>query len=1356
MSISSLIESVLTAHPAVSAAAVSVHGTEGGGEQLVAHVVPGDPVAAVAVAGEEAQIAGWRRIHEALYGGAGAAGTGAGAVVESVYDGLPIPAAELREWREAALERVRGLPRRRILEIGAGGGLLMDRLARQEEVEEYWAADFAASAVAALAARTQDDPVLRDKVRLRRQDAGDISGLPAGHFELVVLDSVVQYFPSLAHLRTVLERVLPLLAPGGSVLLGGLRNLDLARCLAAGVELARPGAADGDREELRRSVERRLAAETELLLSPGLFPVLARELPGVRTVDVRVRRGTGHNELTRYRYDVLLSTAAPAADLTAAPVVRWGREVSCAAEAEDRLNTHRPAVLRLAGVPNRRVHDEYGAMLALDNPLESVDLAPQDAPAPGLEALCAAGEHLGYRALATWSGQGAELLDVVFVDPDLVPPGPLTGVYVAPAAAVVEECAGTPAALEGTVDLAAVLRGHLRERLGDHLVPSALTTLDALPLNADGSVDRAALPEPAPVRGVEAFAASAPGTPVQEIVRDLFAEVLGLARREVHAGSDFFRLGGDDEDARRLLARVRETLDADPGGRALHGAPTPAALAALLGDLPAAATGPGGAGTDSAVLPLRLRGPLDQGALAQALQDLGRRHEALRNSRLGAAGTRLRALGAEDHLLYLALPAACVDLWSHLPLAAELARAYGARVGGGVPYRSPAGLDAAPRTVFGDLPPTPLPGSVPQAGAASYGTLEAELDGELHERLTRFAAERGSTLFMVVHTALTAVLSRLGAPAEVTVAAPVPARDSAALRGAVGPYGRVLALSVDTSGDPAFAELLRRVRESDLAAYRDPGSALAVPPGGVALSVLQETDGAFEAAGLTVRPQGGELPLPAADLGLTLTERQTGQGAPAGVGVLVAYRHETVGEAAAASLTGQLTAVLEAALDEPETALSRLRLEPGTADGGVWAGESAVLPARSVAELFAAQVERAPEAIALAGLSYGELDARSDLLAHALIAHRAGPGTSVLTALSSPVGFAVAALAVAKAGAALLPVDPALDLDESVGPVVLLLDETADLVLPPVAGAARLVRDDAADRLPATGRWPVTDADRTRPLRADEAVLLVPGEDGTVVVGPEAVAAATLSDAADAAWLVRGYPDADVTLGLLGALVCGARVHLPDGALAQAVPHEVLRWLRQEGARVVLGGADDALAALVALAWTEGDELAVSGGWAEGRFVIEQLPGGPPRPAPGYRAYVLDARMRPVAPGETGALYIAGAGVAQGYAGDPAATGERFLPDPVAAADGRAARMWRTGRAARMSADGMLRVLDRPAQDDPFADDFATFTVLADTAGHHALWPASVPAPQGWSETHPEDLYELCLDHINERLGHPF
>ncbi|MGQ4374334.1 AMP-binding protein [Streptomyces sp. SAS_267] len=1383
------VESVLSAHPAVSAAAVSLHEGADGDRRLVAHVVPA--VVAPAAAEEDAQTARWKEIHEALHAKAAARGPGEDFTGwNSSYDALPIPLEELREWRCATVERIRELPRRRVLEIGVGTGLLLARLARDEEVHEYWATDFSPAAIAALTAGVEADAVLKDKVRLDCRGAEDTGGLPAGHFDAIVVNSVIQYFPGLARLRTVLERLLPLLAPGGSILLGDVRSLDLARCLQTGIALARPGAAEGDREALRGAIGRQVAAESELLLSPALFGALARDLPAVRAVDVRIKRGVHHNELSRYRYDVLLSTAEPVADLRGAPVVRWDADAGGGLEVVDRATAARPAVLRLAAIPNRRVHDEYAAMRSLFDPLEGIDLAPQDAPAPDPEALCERAERLGYRALPTW-GETPGLLDIVLLDAARVPAGVVTGVYVAPGAGVrgrtgggvedgagagvevwpgagvedgagagvedgagagvegrtgggveagagVEVWAGTPAALEHGVDLEAVLRAHLRERLPEHMVPSALMTLRALPRDATGAVDRAALPVDVPAAG---HGGTQPGTPVQEIVRDLFAEVVGLPRHRVRAESDFFRIGGDAPAAARLLSRVREALGADPGGRALYGAPTPAAFALLVGEARAAVTGPGETAGDSRAFSLRLRGPLQVRALEAALEDLGRRHEALRNSRLGSAGTRLRALAAEDHLLELALPADSVDLWSHVPLAADLARAYGARAGGGVPHRRPAGLDAAPRAVFGDRAPAVLPGSGPRSGPASYGTLDRSLDAGVHARLTRLAAEQGATVFMVVHAALAALLSRLGAQDPVTVAAPVPARDTAALREAVGPYGRVLALTVDTFGDPAFGELLRRVRERDLAAYRDGEAALAALPGGVALAVVQECVGRFEAAGLSVGAEQCTPAVPAADWGLTLTERQGPAGEAAGIAVTVTFRHETLGERAAAVLADQFTAVLRSALEAPATRLSRLRLLPGAVAGsGVWAGAQVPLVRGDVASLFAAQVARAPGALALKGLDYAELDARSDLLAHALIEHRAGPGSCVLTALSSPAGFAVAALAVAKTGAALVPVDPSLDLDPSLHPVVLLLDETADLLLPGVPGAARLVREEMAGPRPAAGHWPVTQADRIRPLRAEDPLLLLPGEGGTVAVGGEALSAAAR---ADAAWLVRGYPDGDAAIGLLGALVGGARVHVPDGSLTCDVPHEVLGWLGRQGARVVLGGADDVLSALVSLARSEGARLTVSGGWAEARLVVEHTPGAPARPAAGHRAYLLDARLCPVGPGRTGSLYIAGVGVARGYLGAGAAGGERFLPDPFAGPQGTTARMWRTGRAARLDEYGNLRVLDGAAHDDPFDDASAAFVVLADAAGHRALWPAAATVPKGWYETRAQDLYEL-------------
>jgi amino acid adenylation domain-containing protein len=864
-----------------------------------------------------------------------------------------------------------------------------------------------------------------------------------------------------------------------------------------------------------------------------------------------------------------------------------------------------------------------------------------------------------------------------------------------------------------------------------------------VPQAPGGEAGRTALPAPSFDAGRPG---AQPGTPVQEIVRDLFAEVLGVPRRVVHADSDFFRLGGHSLSAARLLSRVHQIFGTAPGGRALYDASTPVRFARLLGDRPAVATGPVGSGTDSAVLPLRLRGDLDRGALAEALVDLGRRHEALRNSRLGAAGTRLVNVAADEHVLELAVPAADVDQWSQLPLAADLALAYGARATGDADL-APAAYGEVPRARWGEAAPTPLPGAGEAPCEGLGGEVKVRLDALLHARLTRFAAGHGVTLFMVVHAALAALLTELGAGERITVAAPVPARDSAALRGAVGPYGRVLALQVDTSGGPAFTELLERVRAACLAAYRD-GDAPLAGPGGVALTVLQQADEVYEAAGLSVRPEPARLPCARAGLAWTLVERQDAVGAPSGIEVTGVFAVREVGEAVAASLTGQLVSVLEAALDDAGYRIGGRRPGSGAGADG-WSGEALRLPRATVAGLFAERVGRGPGRPALAGADRAELDARSDLLAHVLVEHQVGPGSVVATAVASPAGFAVAALAIAKAGAVCLPLDPVLGVPEGVRPLVLLLDEAADRVLPAAAGATRLVRDPAADQLAAGGRWPVRDRDRVRPLSPEDPLVLGTSGDGVVVVGAESVVAEGVSAPAGrgaAAWLVGGYPDADATLGLLGALVSGTPVVVPDPSLRSRGAAAVLRWMRKQGAGVVLGGGRDR--ELLALARAEGLALTKSGGTVEGRLVVEHGPGDRTRPARGYRVYVLDAAMRPVAPGATGALYVAGAGVARGYAGRPGATGERFVPDPFGGAQGTA-RMWRTGRSARVDAEGELRVLDEPWEGDPYTDATATFVVVCDDRGHRALWPAAAVLPPGWRATHTEDLYDVCLDRLN-------
>ncbi|MDT0616515.1 amino acid adenylation domain-containing protein, partial [Streptomyces lancefieldiae] len=207
------IEHVLTEHPGVAQAAVVVRENEQGDKTLVGYVVP-DPDAAAADA--DVQVDEWRRIHEEIYADSADEALGEDfRLWKSAYDAAPIPREQMLEWRDAAVAQVLRFAPRRVLEIGVGAGLLLSRIVG--EVDEYWGTDISATVVDRVREQAEQAGY-GDRVRLSAQSADDFSGLPRGGFDTVVLNSVVQYFPSAEYLDRVLGGALELLAPDGRLI----------------------------------------------------------------------------------------------------------------------------------------------------------------------------------------------------------------------------------------------------------------------------------------------------------------------------------------------------------------------------------------------------------------------------------------------------------------------------------------------------------------------------------------------------------------------------------------------------------------------------------------------------------------------------------------------------------------------------------------------------------------------------------------------------------------------------------------------------------------------------------------------------------------------------------------------------------------------------------------------------------------------------------------------------------------------------------------------------------------------------------------------------------------------------------
>ncbi|MFI6049296.1 amino acid adenylation domain-containing protein [Streptomyces violascens] len=905
----------------------------------------------------------------------------------------------------------------------------------------------------------------------------------------------------------------------------------------------------------------------------------------------------------------------------------------------------------------------------------------------------------------------------------------------------------------------------LREQLGrsmpEYMVPSAVVALDALPLTAQGKLDRKALPAPDLGHSPKG---RAPRTPVEEILCGLFADILGVA--QVSIDDDFFEIGGHSLLATRLVSRARTALGVELPIRALFEARTVAALAGHVAAAdrarPALTRAPKDAplqlsfaqqqqwfinrsqekadGTYNTPMAFRLTGSLNEAALQGALTDLAERHEVLRTvlpetdgvpsvrvldaatggpalrtrtvsaAKLEAAlvaegdqgfdlrsepplRARLFAIGVDEWVLVLVFHHIAFDGWSIAPMLTDLAASYRARCDGRVPNRAPLPVQysdfagwqrellgsaddpdslAAEQVAFwrdalaGAPEELPLPTDFPRpdASTSSGDMVMFELESALHSSLIELARQTGTTEFIVFQAALCALLTRLGAGTDIPVGSPIAGRTDEALNNLVGMFINSLVLRGDTSGDPTFRELLDRIRETNLAAYshqdipfdqvvealRPARSRGLHPLFQVMLSVQNQGNLPLEMPGLTVQPEYVGSDRAKLDLMLELLPWPGGGG----IRGLLSFSTDLFTRATAERLAEQFQRVLHAVAADPELRLSGLDLLTGDERERVlhgWNDTAHERPAATLADLFAARAAQTPDAPAVGtgtkALTYAQLDAWASQLARRLIAEGAGPDRTVALAVPRAADRTVAVLAVLKSGAAYVPVAA----DEPAARVKALFADTDPLCVLTTAGLASRLRSTGVTsvvldgpEVRAASADPVTDADRTAPLRPGHAAYVIRADDaagrprGTVV--EHRAAANHLS------WALASGDLADT--GLFGPLLSGSGV-----PATEPLPQD----------------------------------------WATPR------PYAPGKAVWNTRVYVLDEWLAPVPPGVVGELYVGGAALPRGFAGLARPTAERFVASPYGPAG---SRLLRTGERAKWDAAGNLLAPDAaPPAEEP-------------------------------------------------------
>ncbi|QLY32390.1 non-ribosomal peptide synthase/polyketide synthase [Nocardia huaxiensis] len=498
-----------------------------------------------------------------------------------------------------------------------------------------------------------------------------------------------------------------------------------------------------------------------------------------------------------------------------------------------------------------------------------------------------------------------------------------------------------------------------------------------------------------------------------------------------------------------------------------------------------------------------------------------------------------------EHILVFSVHHIAADGWSIAPLTRDLMTAYAARCGGAAPAWAPLPVQYADYTLWqrellGDaadsesllarqiafwrnelsgVPPElalPLDRPRPATRSGLGARHEFALDAELHRQLREIAEQRQASLFMVVHAAFAALLSKLSAQTDIAIGTPVAGRGEQALDGLVGMFVNTLTLRTEIDAAQSFSDLVATVRQADLRAFgqadvpferlvealnpvRSPGLH---PLFQVVLDFQNTAPAAPELAGLEASRLEIDTHTAKFDLQLTVTE--TGDGA---LDAVFTYATDLFDDTTITLFAQRLTRLLEAAAAEPnrivgdipilDAAERELVLARWNDTVATWDTEDSA----TLADLFEAQVARTPDAVALTfegtSLSYGAFAADVHRLARTLIEAGVGPESLVALGIRRSLDLLVAMYAVVEAGGAYVP----LDLDQPADRVAYVLDTANPVCVLTTSrdgfedprrseDPTRVVRIDEVE-LSGCSDAPLTDADRRAPLRGSNTAYVI-------------------------------------------------------------------------------------------------------------------------------------------------------------------------------------------------------------------------------------------------------------------------
>jgi len=491
----------------------------------------------------------------------------------SSYTNKPLETAEMLEWIQMTTDRIKQLQPKTILEIGSGNGLILFNIV--DSCDYYYATDFSSNVI------NHTNNIVHkygysEKVSTIAATADDIPyPMLKKSYDTVIINSVIQYFPSLAYLEDVIIQAIANMKDGGQLFIGDIRDFRLLKCFHYSVK-------SYNQEELSKErIDYFSLRDKELLVSPEYFILLMKKYPDIANIELLPKLGNFDNEMNNYRYDAILHIRKNKMQEQKTETLGLcisESEFIKVLDFENTITLNQQADFTFIKYPNKRIIKDYIACNRLYN--DTLGLTSEDYQnILNMHQITKFVKTQNKSVKFFLNSFDPFYLNIVIFNPTACTDETIFIDY--PLKKSNPELASKPLQTVKLLEtqFSNELKEFLHSKLPKHMVPGRYVPLEKLPLSANGKIDTNALAE---IEFTKSERYTPPNTPVESQLCKIFADVLGLPEDKVGTQDDFFSLGGHSLSALRALSLLKNSFSINLTTRIIFDYPTVEKLSNLI------------------------------------------------------------------------------------------------------------------------------------------------------------------------------------------------------------------------------------------------------------------------------------------------------------------------------------------------------------------------------------------------------------------------------------------------------------------------------------------------------------------------------------------------------------------------------------------------------------------------------------------------------------------------------------------------------------------------------------------------------------------------------------------------------